>query len=138
MCAHARFQPKSSPLPDAYKPCIAKPALKTPSNVKDGRPALGLARLRARVFRQLLVQPEHRAEAQAWPTFTVLHCQPCLIPRATWRRLANASPRREVGLKSYLHDGDAIQIDLIVFDLVRRAMRAEAPLLANNISEWPA
>jgi len=46
--------------------------------------------------------------------------------------------RCEVGLKSQLQDADAIQIDLIIFDLARRAMRAEAPLLANNISEWPA
>ncbi len=44
----------------------------------------------------------------------------------------------EFGLKRQLQDGDTIQIDLIIFNFACRALRAERPLLANDISEWPA
>lgn len=85
--------------PDAYKPCIAKPALKTPSNVKDGRPALGLARLRARVFRQLLMQAEHRGSA----SLANVHCVALPALPYTTRHLAkvaNALPGVRSGLRA--------------------------------------
>jgi hypothetical protein len=55
-----------------------------------------------------------------------------------WAKVASAFSGVRSGLSSNLQGADVIQIDLIIFDLARRAMRTEAPLLANNLTKWSA